>query len=216
MNLAARAGRWSAAHWKTATFGWLAFVALAVVLGSLHGTISQTDAEQTNGQAAQAEQMLSAAHVKNVASENVLVHSRTLTASAPTFRRTVEGRSPRTRRVRHLRRRRHGGRARPAQQLAQTRPGARGALLMYSCLPVSEFGEAWPEGVPVEAHGKEDDPFFAEDLEAAQTLVAETDHAELFLYPGAEHLFADSSLPAYDADAAALLMERVKAFLVAV
>jgi len=104
----------------------------------------------------------------------------------------------------------------PAQQLAQTRPGARGALLMYSCLPVSEFGEAWPEGVPVEVHGKEDDPFFAEDLEAAQTLVAETDHAELFLYPGAEHLFADSSLPAYDADAAALLMERVKAFLVAV
>jgi len=89
MNLAARAGRWSAAHWKTATFGWLAFVALAVVLGSLHGTISQTDAEQTNGQAAQAEQMLSAAHVKNVASENVLVHSRTLTASAPAFRRTV-------------------------------------------------------------------------------------------------------------------------------
>jgi len=87
---------------------------------------------------------------------------------------------------------------------------------MYSCLPVSEFGEAWPEGVPVEVHGKEDDPFFAEDLEAAQTLVAETDHAELFLYPGAEHLFADSSLPAYDADAAALLMERVKAFLVAV
>jgi len=68
MNLAARAGRWSAAHWKSATFGWLAFVALAVVLGSLHGTISQTDAEQTNGQAAQAEQMLSAAHVKNVAS----------------------------------------------------------------------------------------------------------------------------------------------------
>jgi len=83
MNLAARAGRWSAAHWKTATFGWLAFVALAVVLGAMHGTISQTDAEQTNGEAARAEQMLSAAHVKNVASENVLVHSRTLTASAP-------------------------------------------------------------------------------------------------------------------------------------
>jgi RND superfamily putative drug exporter len=89
MNLAARAGRWSAAHWKTATFGWLAFVVAAVVLGSLHGTISQTDAEQTNGQAARAEQMLSAAHVKNVASENVLVRSRTVTASSPAFRRTV-------------------------------------------------------------------------------------------------------------------------------
>src|SRR5438046_497919 len=78
-----------------------------------------------------------------------------------------------------------------AQQLAQTRPGARGALLMYSCLPVSEFGDAWPEGVPVQVHGKEADPFFAEDLEAAQALVASTDQAELFLYSGKEHLFAD-------------------------
>jgi dienelactone hydrolase len=103
-----------------------------------------------------------------------------------------------------------------AQQLAQTRPGARGALLMYSCLPVSEFGEAWPEDVPVQVHGKDADPFFAEDLEAAQALVDSTDRAELFLYPGKEHLFADSSLPAYDAAAAALLTERVLAFLATV
>jgi dienelactone hydrolase len=103
-----------------------------------------------------------------------------------------------------------------AQQLAQTRPGARGALLLYSCLPVSEFGEAWPEGVPVQVHGKEGDPFFAEDLEAAQALVASTDQAELFLYPGEEHLFADSSLPAYDGAAAALLTQRVLAFLAAI
>jgi dienelactone hydrolase len=100
-----------------------------------------------------------------------------------------------------------------AQQLAQTRPGARGALLMSGCLPVSEFGEAWPDGVPVHVHGKDADPFFAEDLEAAQALVESTDGAELFLYPGEEHLFADSSLPAYDAAAAALLTERVLAFL---
>jgi dienelactone hydrolase len=100
-----------------------------------------------------------------------------------------------------------------AQQLAQTRPGVRGALLMYSCLPVSEFGDAWPAGVPVQVHAKEADPFFAEDLEAAQALVDSTDAAELFLYPGEEHLFADSSLPAYDAAAAALLTERVLAFL---
>jgi dienelactone hydrolase len=100
-----------------------------------------------------------------------------------------------------------------AQRLAQTRPGARGALLMYSCLPVSEFGDTWPEGVPVQVHGKEADPFFAEDLEAAQALATSTDRAELFLYPGDEHLFADSSLPAYDAAAAALLTERVLAFL---
>jgi dienelactone hydrolase len=101
----------------------------------------------------------------------------------------------------------------PAQQLAQTRPGARGALLMYSCLPVSEFGGAWPEGVPVQVHGKENDEFFDEDLEAARELVDSADQAELFLYPGEEHLFADSSLPAYDAAAAALLTERVLAFL---
>jgi dienelactone hydrolase len=100
-----------------------------------------------------------------------------------------------------------------AQQLAQTRPGALGALLMYSCLPVSEFGDAWPEGVPVQVHGKEADPFFEEDLEAAQALVASAERAELFLYPGEEHLFADSSLPAYDAAAAALLTERVLEFL---
>ena len=100
-----------------------------------------------------------------------------------------------------------------AQQLAQTRPDARGALLMYSCLPVSEFGEAWPEGVPVQVHGKQADPFFAEDIEAARDLVDSAARAELFLYPGEEHLFADSSLPAYDAAAAALLMERVVAFL---
>ena len=103
-----------------------------------------------------------------------------------------------------------------AQQLAQTRPGARGALLMYSCLPVAEFGNAWPEGVPVQVHGKDADPFFAEDLEAAQALVESTDRAELFLYPGEEHLFADSSLPAYDAAAATLLTDRVLAFLTAI
>jgi dienelactone hydrolase len=100
-----------------------------------------------------------------------------------------------------------------AQQLAQTRPRARGALLMYSSLPVSEFGEAWPEGVPVQVHGKEGDEFFLEDLDAARALVDSSDRAELFLYPGTEHLFADSSLPAYDPAAAALLTERVVTFL---
>lgn len=103
----------------------------------------------------------------------------------------------------------------PAQQLAQTRAGARGALLMYSCLPASEFG-AWPAGVPVQVHGKEGDEFFAEDLDAARELVEEIDLAELFLYPGKQHLFADSSLPEYDGDAAALLVERVREFLDAV
>jgi len=104
----------------------------------------------------------------------------------------------------------------PAQQLAQTRADARGALLFHACLPVSEFGERWPEGVPVQVHGMDADPFFAEedgDLDAARQLVASTDQAELFLYPGNEHLFADSSLPSYDQAATALLLERVLRFL---
>jgi dienelactone hydrolase len=100
-----------------------------------------------------------------------------------------------------------------AQRLAQTRSGARGALLMYSCLPVSEFGEAWPEDVPAQVHGKAGDEFFLEDIDAARALVDSTDHAELFLYPGTEHLFADSSLASYDPEAAELLTQRVLAFL---
>jgi dienelactone hydrolase len=100
-----------------------------------------------------------------------------------------------------------------AQRLAQTRPGAHGALLIYSCLPVSEFGEAWPDGVPVQVHGKEGDEFFLEDIDAARDLVASTNQAELFLYPGTQHLFADSSLSDYDAAASKLLTERVLAFL---
>jgi dienelactone hydrolase len=100
-----------------------------------------------------------------------------------------------------------------AQQLAQTRRGARGALLISACLPYSEFGTAWPEDVAVQVHGKDADPFFDEDLEAARALADATESAELFLYPGEEHLFADSSLPSYDPDAAALLNERVLAFL---
>ena len=106
--------------------------------------------------------------------------------------------------------------AMPAQQLAQTRTDARGALLFHACLPLSEFGERWPEGVPVQVHGMDADPFFAEeggDVDAARELVASTDEAELFLYPGNEHLFTDSSLPAYEPTAAQLLMERVLHFL---
>ncbi|WP_111721317.1 dienelactone hydrolase family protein [Homoserinimonas sp. OAct 916] len=103
----------------------------------------------------------------------------------------------------------------PAQMFAQTRPGAKGAVLMYSCLPVSEFGTEWPRGVPVQIHGKDADEYFAGDgdIEAARELVAQTEHAELFVYPGDEHLFADSSLSSYDDAAATLLMQRVIEFL---
>ncbi|MFB9930047.1 dienelactone hydrolase family protein [Amycolatopsis halotolerans] len=103
-----------------------------------------------------------------------------------------------------------------AQRLAQTRPGARGALLIDACLPVEEFGTTWPVGVPAQIHGKENDEFFEEDLPAARELVSSAANAELFVYPGDQHLFADSSLPAYDPEAAEVLLARLRAFLAAV
>ena len=103
----------------------------------------------------------------------------------------------------------------PAQKLAQTRPGARGALLFYSCVPVSAFGSVWPGGVPVQVHGMDADSVFTGegDLDAARALVGQAEHGELFLYPGDQHYFADSTLPSYDADATALLTQRVLSFL---
>ncbi|WP_210582625.1 dienelactone hydrolase family protein [Streptomyces sp. GESEQ-4] len=101
----------------------------------------------------------------------------------------------------------------PAQKLAQTRAGARGALLFHACIPVSEFGAAWPDRVPVQVHAKETDPLFAEDIGAARALVSDCADAEMFLYPGDQHLFADNSLPSYDPDAAKLLTQRAIEFL---
>jgi len=105
----------------------------------------------------------------------------------------------------------------PAQMLAQTREGAQGALLFSSCVPTSEFSDdGWPLGVPVQVHGMDADPFFVDegDLDAARALVeAAPGEAELFLYPGDQHLFADASLPSYDEHAARLLTERVIRFL---
>jgi dienelactone hydrolase len=103
----------------------------------------------------------------------------------------------------------------PAQFLAQTRPGARGALLFYSCVPVSAFGSGWPEGVPAQVHGMDADPIFVGegDVDAARELVEQAQDAELFLYPGDQHYFADSTLPSYDPEATALLVRRVLGFL---
>ena len=100
----------------------------------------------------------------------------------------------------------------PAQMLAQTRQGATGALFFSAALPASEFG-SWPDGVPLQIHMMEDDPWGEEDLPAARALVADVDRGELFLYPGNGHLFADSSLADYDESAATTLTGRVLAFL---
>ena len=101
----------------------------------------------------------------------------------------------------------------PAQSLAQTRPGARGVLLYHGALPPSEFGGPWPEAVPVQIHFMDQDPWAEEDLAAAEALVKEVEDAELFIYPGSGHLFADPSSTDYDEQAAALLKERTLAFL---
>jgi dienelactone hydrolase len=96
-----------------------------------------------------------------------------------------------------------------AQSLAQTRPGARGAVLCYSALPLGQWGAnwpaTWPEGVRLQLHILEGD----EDFEIADGLAATVPAAELFVYRGGEHYFAE-----HDEEAAALLTQRVLAFLV--
>jgi dienelactone hydrolase len=99
----------------------------------------------------------------------------------------------------------------PAQLLAQTRPGAQGALLLHGCVPTSEFETPWPDGVPLQIHTMDADEWV--ELEIARGLVDEIEDAELFLYRGDGHLFADSSLGDFNVEAAALLTERVLAFL---
>lgn len=100
----------------------------------------------------------------------------------------------------------------PAQELAQTRPGCKGALLFHAALPASEFG-GWPPGVRLQIHMMEEDEWSVEDMPAARELVESVEGALLFLYPGDRHLFADSSLPAYDEAASRLLRQRVLGFL---
>jgi dienelactone hydrolase len=106
-----------------------------------------------------------------------------------------------------------------AQRLAQTRPGAVGALLYEACIPISgewAFGP-WPDAVAVQVHGMDDDEFFAHegDLAAARELAAVLgpERAEVFTYPGDRHLFTDSSLPSFDPDATALVLQRSRDFL---
>ena len=103
--------------------------------------------------------------------------------------------------------------AMPAQLLAQTRPGAKGALFFHSAIPPSEFGGPWPQGLPLQIHLMEADEWVDEDLPAARQIVETVESAELFLYPGDRHLFADESLADYDEGAATLLKQRTISFL---
>ncbi len=100
----------------------------------------------------------------------------------------------------------------PAQTLAMQRPGAKGAVFLYGCLPLSEFGRAWPSGVGLQIHVMESDA--DGDVDIARDVAGAVGGSSLFLYPGSRHLFADSSVPdQYDAGAAALMTRRVLEFL---
>ncbi len=105
----------------------------------------------------------------------------------------------------------------PAQRLAQTRKGARAAILLEAAAPITgewAFGP-WPGSVAVQIHGMDQDEFFAGDgdIDHAREIVAAAPVGELFVYHGDRHLFVDSSLPSFDADAAELLEKRVLEFL---
>jgi dienelactone hydrolase len=99
----------------------------------------------------------------------------------------------------------------PAQALAQTRAGARGAVLLHACVPPAELGGSWPPGVPLQIHVMEDDELG--DVDVARQVAATVPEAELHLYPGDRHLFTDATLPHYDEAAASLVLQRVLAFL---
>src|SRR5262245_43414991 len=89
-NIAARMGRWSASHWKTAVFGWLALVTAALVVGQMIGTKQIDQKDATVGQSHRADQMLRAAGFQpDPQTEIVLVQSKTRTAADPIFRAAV-------------------------------------------------------------------------------------------------------------------------------
>ena len=99
----------------------------------------------------------------------------------------------------------------PAQKLTQNRSGARGALLYHAGSPTTRYGSPWPGGVPLQLHAMADDDWC--DLTGMQDLQNEVEGAELYVYPGSGHLFADSSVADFEPEAARLLLQRTLEFL---
>jgi dienelactone hydrolase len=98
-----------------------------------------------------------------------------------------------------------------AQKLAQTRAGAKGALLLHAAVLPGDLGGQWPHGVPLQVHTMVDDDWG--DADVARELDAQLEEAEVFLYPGSTHLFTDRSLPDHDPEAAGLVLQRALEFL---
>ena len=103
----------------------------------------------------------------------------------------------------------------PAQKLAQTRPGVVGAVLCHGAVPLSMFGDGWPDEVAAQIHLVEGDPFAEEDLDAARELAGAAPDGELFLYPGSGHLVTDYSSSDYDPVAGRQIIERMLTFVTA-
>jgi dienelactone hydrolase len=108
----------------------------------------------------------------------------------------------------------------PAELLAATTPGARGAVLIHGAVPVeafSEFGvERWPAGVPVQVHYAAEDPWVEAEEEVAPLGDAVRGAGAAFekhTYPGSGHLFTDPDLPEYDPASSEAMWRRVLAFL---
>lgn len=100
---------------------------------------------------------------------------------------------------------------RPAQMLAQSAPGARGALLFHGFYPSDMFAEKWPDGVDLQVHYTVDDEWC--DNAVASQLATDVQHAEIHSYEGSRHLFTDSSVADYDAEHADQAIQHALAFL---
>jgi RND superfamily putative drug exporter len=156
-NFAARAGRWSAQHRKAAILGWIGFVIVAFMAGSLVGTRQLGDRDSGAGESGRADTLLYDAFPHR-ASETVLVQSPRLTAADPAFRRAVDDVARRMQRL---------------PQVAHVR----------SPLSAGNEGQIAPGGhaaiVQVEMRRDEDDA--EDDVPAllAQTSSAQTAHPDL-------------------------------------
>lgn len=102
------------------------------------------------------------------------------------------------------------GAARAGEQVLG-RPGARGAFFLYGTVAPSWWGARWPASVPSQAHVTEHDEFREPDAEAEY--VADVPGGELFVHPGAGHLFAEPGHRDYDEDVARVATGRLLAFL---
>ncbi|HEX4364045.1 MAG TPA: MMPL family transporter, partial [Solirubrobacteraceae bacterium] len=100
-NLAARAGRWSAQHRRTAILGWIAFVVLATVAGALVGTKNLTDAQTGNGSSKVADLAVDKAGFRDTSAEQVLLQARAGAGSAE-LQRAASELGARLKHVRHI------------------------------------------------------------------------------------------------------------------